>query len=270
MKRTRRHALGQHFLADRGTLGKILALIRPEEGDLIIEIGGGRGALTLPLTERAGQVFAIERDPELASHLAGLGAANLRVFPGDALKMDFTSLARPPLTKVVGNLPYAISSPLLFKIIAQRKHITSCVFLVQKEFALRVCAEPGTKAYAPMSIMTHIHFKRKIHFTVKPGAFSPPPKVDSAVISLVKRGEPLLSLDQEDTFLTFLQGCFSQRRKKLSNNLKAMGFPVTKVEEALSGASISPDTRAEQLAALRFHDLLVRLAPDNSKEKIST
>jgi 16S rRNA (adenine1518-N6/adenine1519-N6)-dimethyltransferase len=264
MKTTRRHSLGQHFLADKGTLRKIILLIQPQPEDFIIEIGGGKGALTRPLAEQAGKVVSIEKDPEMVPFLEGIGMENLRVIQGDALKMDFTALAESPRTKIAGNLPYSISSPLLFKVVDERKNISSCVFLIQKEFALRVCAEPGTKTYAPLSILAHTYFERKLRFTVKPGAFSPPPKVDSAVISLVKREKPLLGLADEGNFLTFLRWCFSQRRKKLANNLRAAGFSRDRVEESLSQAGIFPEARAEQLAPRQFYDLMTALSPEET------
>ena len=259
MKKNRRHALGQHFLCDMGTLNKIISVIDPSKEDFIIEIGGGRGALTRPLAAKAGRVVTIERDAELVPVLRSLDLPNLEVIAGDVLKQDFISLSLQPDTKVVGNLPYSISTPLLLKILLERERLADCVFLIQKEVADRICAAPGGKAYAPLSILLHNAFERRIHFKVKPGAFSPPPKVDSAVISLNKRPRSLVPVKDDRRFLGFLRGCFRQRRKTLSNNLKSLGFSPDTIQETISLAGLPDKVRSEQLTLEQFFTLNQRL-----------
>ncbi|MCJ7680962.1 MAG: ribosomal RNA small subunit methyltransferase A, partial [Candidatus Aminicenantes bacterium] len=154
--------------------------------------------------------------------------------------------------KVVGNLPYSISTPLLFKIYAQRKHFTRCVFMLQKEVADRVCAAVGTKKLAPLSLLFQNRFETRLHFNVPPGSFSPPPKVDSAVISLTKRETPLVDIRDDEKFSVFLHRCFQQRRKMLTNNLKAAGFSLEKIKKSLTDCAIPLNARPEQVGLKSF------------------
>lgn len=255
MKKSRRHALGQHFLSDRGTLLKIVKTIQPTKEDFIIEIGGGRGVLTCPLAKGAGKVLSIEIDDSLIPVLQSLGLPNLDIISGDILKQDLNALAPQQGAKLVGNLPYSISGPLLFKILFERKNISCCVFLIQKEVAVRVCAGPGGKDYAPLSIILHNAFERKLEFKVKPGAFSPPPKVDSAVISLKKRPQTLVPLPDERRFLGFLRGCFRHRRKTLANNLKGLGYSTEIIQSCLSRVDLPGNARSEELTLEKFFSL---------------
>ena len=208
MKRSRAKALGQHFLKNPRILKKIVHTIRPQKSDLIIEIGPGKGALTLPLVSQAGQVIAIEKDRSLAAFLQKKDLPNLTVLEADILKVDLKKLFKKnswEAVKLVGNLPYSISSPLLFKLLEERELFSVCVFLFQKEFAERVCAKPGTKKYAPLSILFQVYFSIRLHFFIPPDSFSPPPRVESALISLQKRKEPLFQLEEE-VFRKFLKG----------------------------------------------------------------
>lgn len=263
MKKSRRHALGQHFLTDQGTLRKIIDVIDPGDEDIIIEIGGGRGSLTRPLTERAAGVICIEKDRHLADLLKNLGLANLTVIEGDALRMHFARLTDHSQVKVVGNLPYSISTPLLQKILFERERICFCVFLLQKEVAERICAQPGTKEYSPVGILLQNYFMTAIHFKVNPGVFSPPPRVDSTLISLKKRPEPLFSLPDDNSFLQFLRQCFRHRRKMLKNNLSNTGYDHESIRSSFMKTGVPDNIRAEQLTLEQYFHLARALGLDD-------
>jgi len=257
MNRRRAKALGQHFLKNPLILKKIVRTIRPQKSDLIIEIGPGKGALTLPLVTKAGKVIAIEKDGSLAAFLQKRGLANLTVLEEDILKVDFKKLLEEnswDTVKLVGNLPYSISSPLLFKILGEKELFSECVFLFQKEFAERICAKPGIKKYAPLSILFQIYFSTKLHFLVPPDSFSPPPRVESALISLKKRERPLFQIEKE-TFQKFLKGAFQHRRKTLFNNLVRLNYPSSFLREAFQKFDLGDSLRPEQLTISQFVSL---------------
>jgi 16S rRNA (adenine1518-N6/adenine1519-N6)-dimethyltransferase len=253
MKKTRRRALGQHFLHNRGVLGKIVRAVDPHHDELVIEVGPGRGALTFLLTEKAGRVVAVEKDSRLLPGLREKAPANLVLLEADVLRIPFQGILNdhpefPPPVKLAGNIPYSISSPLLFKILQERNSFSRCVLLLQKEFAQRVCASPGSKHYAPLSIRIQMHFEASRLWAVSPASFSPPPRVDSALIRLEKRQHPLFVLPDEKTFAAFLRAAFSHRRKTLSNNLLAAGFEHAVLETAFRQAGLAPKVRAESLS----------------------
>jgi 16S rRNA (adenine1518-N6/adenine1519-N6)-dimethyltransferase len=259
-KKTKRRALGQHFLKSQAVLKKIILRISPQEQDLIIEIGAGRGALTFPLAEKAEKVIAIEKDPALIPSLKKKNIPNLTILEKDVLKVDFHELLKKEKNfrgnlKLAGNLPYSLSSPLLFKVLEEKELFSECVFLLQKEVAERLCGQPGSKAYAPVSILFQIHFLIQLHFTVSPESFSPPPKVDSALISLKKRERPLFSLENEELFRNFVKGAFKHRRKILRNNLEKLDIPLSSIDKAYHKFGIEKTTRAEQLPISQFVDL---------------
>jgi len=253
MKKSRRQALGQHFLRDKKALRKIVRLINPQPEDTLIEIGPGKGALTFLLTPNAGRVFAVEIDSRLASLLKERAPKNLQVLEKDILKVSFSELL-PSHTqfKLVGNLPYSISSPILFKVMEEQSLISECHFLLQKEVAKRICALPNTKAYAPLSIYFSNFFVTKLHFTLDSAAFYPPPKVDSAFISLKKRQAPLFPLSNDQEFLQFLKTAFRHRRKTIYNNLLLANFPPLEIKEALMACKIEAHMRPEQIHLEQF------------------
>jgi 16S rRNA (adenine1518-N6/adenine1519-N6)-dimethyltransferase len=260
MKKSRRQVLGQHYLHNRRVLDKIVRTIDPRRDELIVEIGPGRGALTFPLAEKAGRVVALEKDSRLIPGLQEKAPTNLSLIQADALRVSFREVLKrfpefSPPVKLAGNLPYSISSPLLFKVLEEKKLFGRCVFLLQKEVAQRVCAKPGSKQYAPLSILIQMHFEAKILFTVSPASFSPPPKVDSALIRLEKREHPLFLGPDEKDFGAFLQSAFSHRRKTLWNNLVASGFDRPALQNAFHHNGLDPKVRAESLPI----DQLVRL-----------
>jgi 16S rRNA (adenine1518-N6/adenine1519-N6)-dimethyltransferase len=257
MKKSRRHALGQHFLASPGILERIVAAAAPAPGEFILEIGPGKGALTLPLLLAGAKVVAVEKDQALGDGLRNRGLDGLTVVEGDILDQDWPRLmevhgAGPGPYLVAGNLPYSISTPLLYLFLEYRDHLRKGVFLVQREVAERYIAGPGGKDYSPLGILLQVYYSVKILLKVSPGSFVPPPKVDSAVISLEKRETPLVKIGDYDRFRRFLHVCFAQRRKTVANNLAAAGFPHDRIASLLEALNLDPRVRAERipLAAL--------------------
>jgi 16S rRNA (adenine1518-N6/adenine1519-N6)-dimethyltransferase len=260
-------ALGQHFLTSRQVLRKIVETISPEKDELIIEIGAGKGALTFPLADRAGKVIAIEKDKSLIPFLLGGNKGNLAVLQEDILRLDLRRLVAEEPTfrrrvKLAGNLPYVISSPLLFKVLENRELFSTCVFLLQKEVAARLSAKPGSKDYAPLSILFQRYYVVRLCFTVAPGSFSPPPRVQSSLVSLTRRPQTLFPVADEDRFRRFLRTSFAQRRKTLLNNLKSAPYPLALLLESFHQFSLKETVRAEQLSLGQFVDLFERLNAD--------
>jgi len=241
---------GQHFLSDRNILQRIvrLAAIRPE--DTVIEIGPGAGALTRELASAARRVIAIEIDRDLIPKLRASMPPNVEIVEGDTLEMNLSNLAGERF-HMVGNLPYNISTPLLKQFIAARDHILDVTIMLQKEVAERLRANPNSKDYGPLSILVQYYATPLWGFTVPPGAFTPRPKVDSAVIRLDwKPGIP----DSRD-FTDFVHRAFGARRKKLINNLVTL-FPTRSREDLaaiLQSIGLSVDARAETLTVDQFH-----------------
>jgi 16S rRNA (adenine1518-N6/adenine1519-N6)-dimethyltransferase len=256
MKRTRRHALGQHFLVNRSVLDKIVRTIAPEASDVIVEIGPGRGALTFLLAGRAGRVIAVEKDADFVPPLRARAGPNLTIVESDILETDLHGLlagtSGSGKAKLVGNLPYSVSSPILFMALDAQALFAKCVFLVQKEVAERVCGRPGTKNHSAVSILIQNRFDARVEFRVSPGSFSPPPKVDSALLSLTRRDAPLFPGVDEATFRIFLRAAFAHRRKRLAKNLEMSGIPRARVEGAYGTLGIPRNARAEELPADRL------------------
>jgi 16S rRNA (adenine1518-N6/adenine1519-N6)-dimethyltransferase len=241
--------LGQHFLASAPVLERIASAICPEPTDLVIEIGPGRGALTEKLLSRAAKVIAIEVDETLVHHLRARfsGESRIEVVHADVLSVDLTQWGAVP---VAGNLPYYITSPILEKVL--RSGATRSVFLIQKEVALRLVAKPGSRDYGYLTVQTALFANAHRLFDVKPGAFRPPPKVDSAVV-LLEPVERDLGVADHDAFLRFIGHCFRQKRKTLRNNLAAIYDK--KAIEAWPEASL----RAEQISLEGFAEMFRRV-----------
>jgi len=252
--KSRRHKLGQHFLTSREYLARIVAAADPQPSETVVEIGPGKGALTLPLAARAGRVIAIEKDARLAGRLASIVPANVEIVLGDALTFDYKKLkkeADPNGLKLTGNLPYSISSPLAFLILSDPATFRECILLVQKEVAERITAGPGSRKYAPVSILTQIHYLARVLFKIPPGAFSPPPAVDSALLAFSRLNQPLFEVQEEPRFAAFLKEAFAGRRKKLWNNL-TRSYAASILSESFKEADIPRDARAEKLRIAQF------------------
>lgn len=209
-----RQKLGQHFLIKGSILERIAAAACPSREPLIIEIGPGRGALTEKLLKRADRVIAIEIDPYLAEYLRGrfAGEHRLEIVQADATTIDFDLWSGAP---VAGNLPYYVATPIIEA--AVRRRTPRAVFLIQKEVAERLAAAPGSRDYGYLSVATQLFAHVRVLFEVKPGAFHPPPKVDSAVVLLEPRADA--PPGNADAFLRFIGRCFHQKRKTIRNNL---------------------------------------------------
>jgi 16S rRNA (adenine1518-N6/adenine1519-N6)-dimethyltransferase len=243
-----RKRFGQHFLHDPKVIERIVAAIDPRPGEALIEIGPGRGALTAPLLQRAGELTAIEIDRDLARDLQARFGAPLELIVDDVLNIDFTTLRadRKPL-RVIGNLPYNISTPLLFHLLAQREAISDMHFMLQREVVERMVAGPGSKAYGRLTVMLAPWVHVQSVLDVGPGAFRPAPKVASAVVRITPLPGPAFPIISTERFERIVRAAFSQRRKTLRNALKALVN-----EEQLRRLGIDPGLRPERLEPQQF------------------
>ncbi len=247
--------LGQHFLR-HASVERLLRTIEAHPYQSFLEIGPGAGALTVPLCARAGRVTAVEVDPRLASALERRAIPNLTVVNADALEVDLAALA-PPGTRLVGNLPYFISSPLLRRFLDLRDRITDAHVMLQEEVARRVASPPGSKEYGILSVLFALWADVDIVLRFPPGAFLPPPKVHSAVIRIRFREEPAVPLVRPDAFAPLVARAFTQRRRTLENNLQD-SYPNLK--EHLRLLNIEGSRRAETLSVVEFGRLANALA----------
>lgn len=256
-KHPAKKSLGQHFLHDRGIVDKLVMAIDPRPGDRIVEIGPGQGALTFPLLDRHGTLTAIEFDRDLLEPLTAAAQAHgaLTLLNADVMNIDFTALAGDAPFRLVGNLPYNLSSPILFHALAHASAVRDMHFMLQKEVVDRMAAGPGSKVYGRLSVMLQAYCTVTALFQVPPGAFRPPPKVDSAVVRLVPHPPAQIGIDDPRRFADIVRAAFGQRRKTLRN---ALGNVCT--TEDIIAAGIDPQRRAEQLEVADFIRL-ANLAP---------
>ncbi|OLC37856.1 MAG: ribosomal RNA small subunit methyltransferase A [Candidatus Rokubacteria bacterium 13_1_40CM_4_69_5] len=219
---SKRRALGQHFLRDTGVARAIVDLVAPTTSDLVVEIGPGEGALTAELARRAGRVIALEVDRALVAGLA-LRFPGVEVLEADARAWDYRALAAPAGGRVlvVGNLPYSVGKPILAALIRARTAIHEMALMLQREVAERVAAPPGGKTYGSLSILTQLYCDARVASRVPPGAFRPPPQVESAVLHLRVLAAPRVPLVDERRFHSIVRAAFGQRRKTLANALAA-------------------------------------------------
>ena len=251
--RPAKKSLGQHFLHERGVVDRIILAVDPRPGERIVEIGPGQGAMTFPLLRRHGALTAIEFDRDLLAPLAEAARAHgeLTLVHADVLDVDLTALAGDAPMRLVGNLPYNLSSPILFHALEHAAAIRDMHFMLQKEVVERMAAAPGSKVYGRLSVMLQAWCEVTALFTVGPGAFRPPPKVDSAVVRLVPRAPDSVGIADRARFAALVRDAFGQRRKTLRNALSRLCD-----EAAIRAAGIDPQARAEQLSVADF----VRLA----------
>ena len=245
-----RKRFGQHFLRDPSVLERIVAAIRPVPGDHLVEIGPGLGALTRPLLAAVGELDAVELDRDLLeplrAHCADIG--RLRLHHADALKFDFAALrGTGPRLRVVGNLPYNISTPLLFHLLDQASHLRDLHFMLQQDVVERMAAGPGEEAYGRLSVMLQYRCHVEPLFTVGPEAFRPPPKVRSAVVRLVPRETLPVAVRDERLFAEVVRRAFAQRRKTLRNALRGW-LDIAQIE----AAGVNPGARPETLDLAAF------------------
>ncbi|APV48766.1 16S rRNA (adenine(1518)-N(6)/adenine(1519)-N(6))-dimethyltransferase [Betaproteobacteria bacterium GR16-43] len=241
-----RKRFGQHFLTDRHYLSRIVSTIDPKPGDNMVEIGPGPGALTDELAKHVKPLHVIEVDRDLAAALrARYDPSRVTVHEADVLEFDFSSLPTP--LRVVGNLPYNISSPILFQVAAFAEHVVDAVFMLQREVVERMVADPDSAEYGRLSVMLQYRFAMDLAVKVPPGAFTPPPKVDSAVVWMRPLGASRLRAKDEALFARVVAAAFSQRRKTLRNALKPLGM-----SEAFERAGIDLQRRGETLGVAEF------------------
>ena len=244
-----RKRFGQNFLHDPGIINRIVTVIGPQPGDRLVEIGPGKGAITLPLLQAAGRLQVVELDRDLVGPLqARCGSAGaLTVHNADALKMNFCELSGGEKLRVVGNLPYNISTPLLFHLLAQSNCIADMHFMLQKEVVDRIAAAPGSGQYGRLSIMVQYRCNVTPLFNIGPGAFQPAPKVESAFVRLQPWKTLPVTVRDEVMLGRIVQQAFGQRRKTLRNALRGM------LDEAqIRSLDIDPAARAEVLGIADF------------------
>jgi 16S rRNA (adenine1518-N6/adenine1519-N6)-dimethyltransferase len=252
-KHVHKKQFGQHFLHDPGIIRRIVQAIAPRPGERLVEIGPGEGAITLPLLREHGRLTVIELDRDLIPRIqaAAAGIGELDVVHADVLGVDFTALAAGSPLRLVGNLPYNISSPILFHCLDHADAIVDMHFMLQKEVVDRMASDPGSKVYGRLSVMLQLYCTVEPLLKVPPGAFNPPPKVDSAVVRLTPL-PPERRHDADPALVArVVRHAFGQRRKTLSNALHDV-MTAAQIE----AAGVDPRIRAEQLEPLAF----VRLA----------
>ena len=244
-----RKRFGQNFLQDPVVIGKIVAAVRATPDEHLVEIGPGRGAITVPLLESVGKLTAIELDRDLIGPLQNRCAVvgELTIHNADALSFDFCQLADDRPLRVIGNLPYNISTPLLFHLLDQHHCIRDMHFMLQKEVVARMAASPGSGQYGRLSVMLQYRCRVTPLFSISPDAFDPPPKVESAFVQLDPYETPPVQVVNETVFADLVRQAFSQRRKTLRNTLRGM----LELSE-ISALDIDPSARAETLGIENF------------------
>jgi len=247
-----RKRLGQSFLEDRNIIRGIVALVEPAGDETVVEIGAGLGSMTEELAKSAGRLIAIEVDQRLVGVLRErfAGQDRVEVLQTDVLKYDFSSACPGGRIKVVGNIPYHISSPILFRLLDFRRSISLMILMFQKELADRITAPPGTKDYGIPSVLVARYTRATCELTVPPTCFYPVPDVVSSVLRITVRQEP--NLPDEALFAKIVRAAFAQRRKTLWNNLRHIGIPEEMVGRMFAGSGIDRTRRAETLSVEEF------------------
>jgi 16S rRNA (adenine1518-N6/adenine1519-N6)-dimethyltransferase len=278
-------SLGQNFLSDPLTARRIIDSVGPQPGDLIIEIGPGTGALTRMLTKSAGWVLAVEIDSRLVNELRrAIVAANLAIIEADALDANWEDLIHTaslswqsrtrrtdaPRVRVVANLPYYISTPIIERLIALRGRLFDLTLMLQKEVVERIASPPGSRDYGYLSVLVQYHCVARKFFEVPPSAFRPVPKVQSAILHLEVRERPAIAVTNEARFFAFVRAAFAQRRKTILNNLKAAMHTLhfsEEIDTALHIAGVEPQRRAETLSLEEFGALYRALFINDGAEE---
>ncbi len=246
-------SLGQNFIIDLEVLDRISEIAKLTRNDDVLEIGAGLGTLTTYLAERAKRVVAIEKDNRLFEKLRTSihHLPNLELVQGDVLKINFRELFTGNKMKVVSNLPYSISSPILIKLLENRDIFSLLVIMIQREVGERITASPGGRDYGSISVLLQTFFDISIELTVPPEAFWPKPKVDSVVLKLNPLRSPRIEISDIELFKKIVRASFSSRRKILANSLRSL-IPKEKVEKILKSAEIDRKRRAETLSIEEF------------------
>ncbi|OAM37147.1 16S rRNA (adenine(1518)-N(6)/adenine(1519)-N(6))-dimethyltransferase [Eikenella sp. NML080894] len=255
---TARKRFGQNFLQDSRIIADIVQAVRPQPADTVVEIGPGLGAITEPLAAKLDRLHVCEIDRDIIGYLkTRLYAGKLVIHEGDVLQFDFASV--PGHKKIVGNLPYNISTPLLFHLSRYADEVEDMHFMLQKEVVERMVAEPGSNDFGRLSVMLQYFFEMEKLLDVPPEAFSPAPKVDSAVVRLIPAKHRIGQAQDFEQFAALVKQAFHQRRKTIRNNLKGIAN-----DEVLQAVGISPQERAEHIAPENYVALANLLAQKTS------
>lgn len=251
-------SLGQHFLTDPAICRRIVSLLDPSPRDNIMEIGPGRGALTKILAAAPhALLLLLEKDAALAKNFGQ--CKNAQAINCDAMTFDWSRLANAGQWKIIGNLPYNVASPLIWNILSKTTRLKKAVFMVQKEVAMRLTASPGSKSYGALTVWTQNFASSVLQFQLAPGAFSPPPKVHSAVVSFDLLPNP----PQNPAILrNLINICFQKRRKQLGVIFRRSNLPL--FEKALEALRINPSCRPENITPMQFREIS-EFSPDNQK-----
>ena len=254
-----RKSLGQHFLIDPNIVRKIVRLAELQPGETVLEIGPGRGILTEALLEASGLVVAIELDPALCDYLRTTleSRPNLKLVEADALHYEYDQIPGPML--VVANLPYYVSTPILFRLLKERQRVMRMVLMLQEEVAVRLAASAGGKDYSVLSVAAQFSCEVRMGFKVAPSCFRPRPRVGSAVVVLTPLPKPRVSVPDEAFFFKVVRSGFAHRRKAVLNSLRDEGFEGARVAAALKKTNLDPRRRAETFTLSDFADLTVAL-----------
>ncbi len=246
--------LGQNFLIDEAIVQEIVHASDIQEGETVLEVGPGIGTLTQGLAEAKANVIAVEIDNRLPEVLAKTleGYENVRIIHGDILKVNIPELVEGKNFKVVANLPYYITTPIIMALLEQKLPVTKIVTMIQKEVADRMVAKPGKKDYGALSVAVQYYTTPEIVAQVPPKSFIPAPAVDSVVICCDVRPEPAVKVISEKMFFRVVKAAFSQRRKTLSNSLKTMGIAAEEIKKAIDDAAIDGTRRGETLTLQEF------------------
>jgi len=258
-----KYSWGQNFLGDEEALEAIADALHLRAGEPVVELGPGLGHLTRFLAATGALVTAVERDRDMVTVLEKEAIPGVRVVAGNAATVDFAEVAGAPEVAVIGNLPYHLSSSILFRVLEQRARVSRAVFTLQKEVVERLAAEPGTREYGLLTVLLGLHFDAENVLTLEAWRFHPPPKVDSAVLSLTRRKTPRAPIIDEARFTRVVKASFAQRRKTLLNSLKSDKALATPAQllAALETAGIDPMRRAETLAPEEFAAIERALGP---------
>lgn len=258
--------LGQNFLIDNGIVQRIVQAAAIEPGELVLEVGPGIGTLTQGLAESGANIIAVEIDKRLPEVLAKTlqGYDNVQIVSGDILKVNIPELTNHSKFKVVANLPYYITTPIIMALLEQRLPVTKLVTMVQKEVALRMIAKPGKKDYGALSVAVQYYTRPQIVADVPPQSFIPAPEVDSVVIVCDVLEEPAVAVKNEKMFFRVVKAAFAQRRKTLANALKTMGIDGDQIKGALLAADIDGTRRGETLSLVEFAKIADQMTELNS------
>lgn len=257
---------GQHFLHDPLIIQRIIAAARLDGSQRTLEIGPGLGVLTERLLELSEQVTVMEIDRELIERLRARRDPRLTIHAGDVLKLPWADLLQSPPYVLVANLPYNISSQILFRLIDHRELFSRLVLMFQREVGERLVAEPGGRDYGILSVFCQLYFAVSVVTRVSPGAFKPPPRVDSLVLLFDPLPQPRVDPVDPELFTRVVKGAFRQRRKTLRNSLLQHGFPAVLTDAALAAAGIAPGCRGETLSLLDFSRLTQAFHDCNAAE----